>query len=455
MSSESVDVVVVGAGLSGLTAALDLTEAGASVLVLEREDVPGGRVRTEELAGCPIELGAHFLSHRYATVMRLVRAAGLERRIRELSASYVTAVWRGGRPHHMDYGDPLSVAGYSALSLADRARLAAFALPLARTAPSARFFDLTTTASVDSLRPAALVGDDALRYLFTPASQAFCGYLPEEISLPFLTLGARFPLKRPLTIDGGLGQLGAELARRLPVRCAVHVDRVERGDGVVVSAREAGGELTVRARAAVIATTPRAALELWPDAPARERGFLEGADYTQYFLVYMRTRERAVPRAPGGRDLYMHVVPRDEGDGALSHVFYGGSSGAPDGGLVLAAAHHRAAASEDRDDVLEERLRTEAERVHPGLADQVTATRTVRWREKVPLFRPGRARELAGFRAALGPAPIQLAGDYLYGPLMEGAALSGAAAARRTLDWLDATPASARPLAYHSFADAS
>ena len=47
--SEEADVVVVGAGLAGLTAARDLAALGHSVVVLEARDRVGGRVG--ELAG--------------------------------------------------------------------------------------------------------------------------------------------------------------------------------------------------------------------------------------------------------------------------------------------------------------------------------------------------------------------------------------------------------------------
>ncbi|MGH2534986.1 MAG: FAD-dependent oxidoreductase [Thermomicrobiales bacterium] len=40
-------VVVVGAGMAGLTCAVELTRAGREVVVLEAEDAVGGRVRTD------------------------------------------------------------------------------------------------------------------------------------------------------------------------------------------------------------------------------------------------------------------------------------------------------------------------------------------------------------------------------------------------------------------------
>ena len=61
-SSERVDVVIVGAGLAGLTAARRLTAAGRSVVVLEARDRVGGRTLNHEVAdGVISEMGAQFV----------------------------------------------------------------------------------------------------------------------------------------------------------------------------------------------------------------------------------------------------------------------------------------------------------------------------------------------------------------------------------------------------------
>ena len=60
---ESVDVVVVGAGVAGLAAAKRLTEAGATTAVLEARARIGGRIHTvrDDRTPIPIELGAEFV----------------------------------------------------------------------------------------------------------------------------------------------------------------------------------------------------------------------------------------------------------------------------------------------------------------------------------------------------------------------------------------------------------
>jgi len=53
--------IVIGAGVAGLSAARELAAAGRDVLVLEARDRIGGRIRTIDLAGAIVDLGASWL----------------------------------------------------------------------------------------------------------------------------------------------------------------------------------------------------------------------------------------------------------------------------------------------------------------------------------------------------------------------------------------------------------
>lgn len=62
MSKESADVIVIGAGVSGLAAAWDLKKAGKSVIVLEARDRIGGRLWTDRTwKKSPVDLGASWI----------------------------------------------------------------------------------------------------------------------------------------------------------------------------------------------------------------------------------------------------------------------------------------------------------------------------------------------------------------------------------------------------------
>jgi monoamine oxidase len=71
------DVLVIGAGMAGLTAARALAEAGVRVLVLEAQNRVGGRILTERIGDQVIELGAEFVHGRPPELLALIEEAGL------------------------------------------------------------------------------------------------------------------------------------------------------------------------------------------------------------------------------------------------------------------------------------------------------------------------------------------------------------------------------------------
>ena len=75
--SKTWDAVVVGAGLSGLTAARRLSEAGRDVLVLEGRDRVGGRTLSRRLGSDVIDLGGQWIGPTQRRVARLADELGV------------------------------------------------------------------------------------------------------------------------------------------------------------------------------------------------------------------------------------------------------------------------------------------------------------------------------------------------------------------------------------------
>ncbi|HWI31876.1 MAG TPA: NAD(P)/FAD-dependent oxidoreductase [Microbacterium sp.] len=85
------DVVIVGAGAAGLTAANELRRAGLSVAVLEARDRVGGRLWTDDIDGATLEIGGQWVSPDQDALKETIAELGLETysRYREGDSVYI------------------------------------------------------------------------------------------------------------------------------------------------------------------------------------------------------------------------------------------------------------------------------------------------------------------------------------------------------------------------------
>jgi len=121
MEAEEREVVVVGAGVAGLTAASRLASAGVDVVVLEARDRVGGRLLTEDVGGLELELGGQWIAPYQDAVRALVDELGLSlfRRHRDGEDVVVAADRTATRVRH-DADDPAYEAAVAALSRVTR-----------------------------------------------------------------------------------------------------------------------------------------------------------------------------------------------------------------------------------------------------------------------------------------------------------------------------------------------
>ena len=72
------DIVIIGAGVSGLTAATELRKAGLTVAVLEARDRVGGRLWTDDVEGAMLEIGGQWVSPDQDALKETIAELGLE-----------------------------------------------------------------------------------------------------------------------------------------------------------------------------------------------------------------------------------------------------------------------------------------------------------------------------------------------------------------------------------------
>lgn len=254
------DVVIVGAGMAGLVAAIDLTDAGLDVCLLERSQRPGGRVTTDHVEGFVVDRGFQVLNTSYPQVRRRLDLPSLDLRLFTAGA----LVRYGGRLHRVvdprrHPGGLAATVGSRLLPWNDKLALAAYTAHAAYR-PVHRLLTWDETTAADSLRRWGL-GGAGLEHFLRPFLAGVLGEDELNTSSRYVDLVWRSFVRGRVGVPAaGMSAVPHQLAARLPdgiLRCGVEVHGVDTGE-----VHHSGGRL--RAHAVVVATDPPTAGQLLP-----------------------------------------------------------------------------------------------------------------------------------------------------------------------------------------------
>ncbi|WP_375493251.1 flavin monoamine oxidase family protein [uncultured Jatrophihabitans sp.] len=186
-TSASADVVIVGAGLAGLTAARRLVAAGHSVVVLEARDRVGGRTLNHPIgSGKVAEAGGEFVGPTQDRIVALAKEVGVG-----TFDAYDTGndVYEGSDGVRLLYSDttPLGTAPPDPTLIADITKLTEQIDLLASQVPVSEPWKTPNAASYDEKTLATWVRENSVNQngileLLAPFVEALLGAEPQDVS---------------------------------------------------------------------------------------------------------------------------------------------------------------------------------------------------------------------------------------------------------------------------------
>lgn len=427
-------IVVVGAGIAGLTAAYRLQQQGHDVTVLEAQDMPGGRMGEREIRGIVYNTGARLLYPFSRPTMALIQELGLTPSlipIRGLGADCDDGI-RKWRIELMPGPRSLFTAG---LTTGDRARFLTFATRLLalrwRTDPD----DLTTGLAFDNESLASFVqrtlGPRVLTRMIEPVFRGTRSFNPEDISAAFFLTTMPHLVGRS-TVFGfakGMGQLPQTLAGHLTVRYNCRVSSIDiTGDRPRITALCDGETVHKQPDLVVCAVEGSLVRSLVQGLSPQDERFFEGVRYNPLDVVHYRLASNVSPamrlflRTPDNAIATYQQIPAQPEKGRSAQIYAQLTPEAEVEAQASAAPH-----------AFDQLIQGQMRQLYPDIDRHCVDLHNQRIDRKLPIFYPGYGGTLRAFldRQAAQRSTVYYCGDYLAQALLTGAVASGDRTARQ------------------------
>lgn len=448
---QTVDTLIVGAGLSGLTAAYRLYQQNRSVLVLEAADRVGGWIQTHHQAGYTFEGGPNTFPSNARELVDLCQELGLEPQATQPTASKRYLYLNGKLT-------ALPQKPWQALTtpvLSPLAKLRLLKEPFQRKCQA----DDMSVAGFLAHR----VGRAVVENLVDPFISGIYAGNVNTLSMPAVfpklwqweqDYGSIFrglrhrPKKDPgqpkvklqlMSLDGGLQTLTHSLAQALPaqaVRLQCPVQAIEKADTTTYQVRLNNGEM-VQAQHVILAVPAFVAATLLDTLSPDAANLLRHIPYSSLAVAHLGFRTEQIPHALDG---FGCLIPRKENIPLLGAIWASSlfPQRAPKGHVLLSnfigGAHYPDILKQKASQIQGQVVRDLQTIFHLKGSLEPVFSHVQHHPNAIPQYNLGHVQRIAGIEAALQKHKgLHLAGNYLHGIALNACVQSGATAAQAIL----------------------
>lgn len=439
-------VCIVGAGISGLSAAYELHKKGVEVVVYEKNDFAGGRMSSRRGDNFTFDTGADFLSENYEQLKKYAV---------ELHIPWVSTkengkhrIVRGEKAYYLDMKSAGDVFKMGVISFWSKLKFVLWLISLSFRKNSYDFFDLSKTNSKDDLESAGeflrrRVGTEVRDYIADPFTSLMQFHLTDEISLGamrslmkmMITPGKGFVLR---CTPGGIGRIPQTIAKKVGVQYGVNIKEILRTTGGARVTKEDGNSEIFDA--VVVATTADIANTIIKDKTEAEGKLFSKVKYAPTIVVALEVPCNLLPDGT-----HLTYVPFVENQiiGGYTNESRKGDDFICDKSMLINVYLHGSIVhkfSDKSDKEIADEIIPEFVKVCPELrkgdfgAKDVKLHDVKRWEHAMPKFYPGYLSAVREFLdEGQGQGSVYLAGDYLNSPWAEGAARCGVRIAEKIM----------------------
>jgi protoporphyrinogen/coproporphyrinogen III oxidase len=418
------DIVVVGAGIAGLTAAWELQARGLRPVVLEGSDRAGGVIRTETLDGFVIDAGPDSLLVQKPAAVDLCRALGIADRLIPTLQPRIAFVLRGTElvplPEASYLGFPTRLGPFvtsGLFSWPGKMRMAAELMLAARTGDEdesigsfvrRRFGDEAVSTLAEPLLAGIHVGDVerlSVHALFPRLVQA------ERAGGVLRTLATAAPAPQSahgafMSFPGGIAEIVGALAREVGDAAIRYRTRVARIEGRQPFTLTLDSGESIVARSVILATPAPTTATLVPAIDRDLARLCADIPYASSATVVFGVRRRHVARELRGSGF---VVPSREGINLTAATFVSSKwpRRAPSDMVLLRGflgGAKRETVLSRNDDELAALAFAELAPIL-GISGEPTLERVYRWPQSTPQYEVGHLARVRAIEARLAHVP--------------------------------------------------